>query len=229
MRHPGPIAGALLLAAAIGYAQPPPIPAEETLRYTINWPSGLSLGEGLLNAARSGDRWTFSLTLDAALPGFAVSDRYRSVANAGLCALEAEKDATHGKRRTRERTVFNHRRGIARRVTLKGGKSEIPIDECARDALGFLFHLRRELAHGRVPPPQTVLFGAPYHVRLEYEGAQVVTVNEKPYEADRVVIYGKGPASKFNFEIFFGRDAARTPLVVRVPFAVGIFSMELAR
>lgn len=229
MKHPGPIAGALLLAAATCAAQPPSIPAEETLRYTINWPSGLSLGEGVLEAGRSGGRWNFSLTLDAALPGFAISDRYRGAANDDLCALEAEKDAAHGPRKTREKTAFDYRRGVARRATVGGGKSEIPIGTCARDALGFIFHVRRELAHGRVPPPQTVLFGAPYQVRLEYTGAQVVPVNEKKHEADRVLVYCKGPASKLNFEIFFGRDAARTPLVVRVPFAIGTFSMELAQ
>jgi hypothetical protein len=29
--------------------------------------------------------------------------------------------------------------------------------------------------------------------------------------------------------MFFARDAARTPLVIRVPLSVGTFSMELVR
>ena len=40
----------------------------ETLRYSINWPSGLSLGEGQLSSTRTksseGDRWEFSLNLE---------------------------------------------------------------------------------------------------------------------------------------------------------------------
>jgi hypothetical protein len=39
----------------------------------------------------------------------------------------------------------------------------------------------------------------------------------------------KGPASEITFEMFFARDAARTPLVIRVPLTLGTFSMELAR
>lgn len=229
MTRPGPIAVWLLLAAACA-AQPPSIPVHEDLDYTINWPSGLGLGEGRLEARRSADRWTFTLSLDAALPGFAVSDRYRSSTSLDFCALEAEKDSAHGPRKTREKTTFDYNRGIARRVTAGGGgKTEIPIGGCARDALGFLFHVRSELAHGRVPPPQTVLFGAAYRVRVEYGGAQDIQVNEKNHQADRVTVFCKGPASDVAFEIFFGRDAARTPLLVRAPFAVGTLSMELAR
>lgn len=219
---------ALLLAAAAA-AQPGAFPASEKLEYTVNWPSGLSLGDGRLEARRSGEGWEFAFSLDAAVPGFAVSDRYRSVVSGGLCAVEAGKDSTHGPRKTREKTTFDYGKQVARRATAGGGKSEVPIGACARDALGFLFHLRRELGQGRVPPPQTVLFGAPYQVRLEYTGAQTISVNEKRTEADRIVVYCKGPASDFNFEIFFARDAARTPLAVRAPLALGTFSMELAQ
>lgn len=232
MMRPGPICGILLVAAAACCAAQSPagFPAvDEKLDYTVNWPSGLSLGDGRLEARRSGDGWEFVLSLDAAVPGFAASDRYRSIVSGDLCAVEAEKDATHGRRRSREKTTFDYRRNVARRATVGGGKTEIPITGCARDALGFLFHVRRELGQGRVPPPQTVLFGSPYQVRLEYAGVQTVPVNEKKQQADRLVVYLKGPASDLNFEIFFSRDATRTPLVVRVPFSLGTFSMELAR
>lgn len=219
-----------ILMAASAAAQPGAFPAaDEKLEYTVNWPSGLSLGDGRLEARRAGDGWEFHFALDAAVPGFAVADRYRSAVSADLCAVEAEKDATHGRRKTREKTTFDYNKSIARRATAGGGKSEVPIGACARDALGFIFHVRRELGQGRVPPPQAVLFGSPYQVRLEYTGAQTVPVNEKRTQADRVVVYCKGPASDFNFEIFFGRDPARTPLVVRVPLALGTFSMELAQ
>ena len=227
----GLIRGWLAVAAVgLAYAAPPTwFPgADETLSYTVNWPSGLSLGEGRLSARQAGDKWEFDFSLDAAVPGFAVSDRYRSLATADFCSLEFDKDATHGRRKSKEKTTFDYRKGTARRATVGGGKTEIPIGGCARDALDFVFWVRRELSQGRVPPPQTVLFGSSYQVRLEYGGVQTVAVNDKRREADRVAVYSKGPASELNFEVFFARDPARTPLVVRVPFALGIFSMELA-
>jgi hypothetical protein len=46
---------------------------------------------------------------------------------------------------------------------------------------------------------------------------------------DRVVVYVKGPKSDFSFETYYARDAARTPLLVKVPFSAGTFSMELVR
>jgi hypothetical protein len=228
-----PIAGAVIFAwAALASGAPPesgfPF-ADETLRYAVNWPSGLSLGEAHMRATHASGRWEFQLGLDAAVPGFAVLDRYRSAASGELCSLEFEKDVAHGRRKTREKTVFDYQKRIARRATAGGGKSESPIAECARDALGFLYYTRREMGQGRMPSPQTAWFGAAYQVRLEYSGAQAVSVNEKRMQADRVVVYIKGPASEASFEIFFARDAARTPLVIRAPLALGVFSMELVR
>jgi hypothetical protein len=64
---------------------------------------------------------------------------------------------------------------------------------------------------------------------MEYAGAQDVVLNDKRRQADRVVVYLKGPASDSSVEIFFDRDPARTPLIIRAPFALGTFSMELVR
>ena len=89
--------------------------------------------------------------------------------------------------------------------------------------------LRRELAQGRVPRQETVLFGAPYSARMEYTGAQEITLDNKRRQADRVVVYFKGPASDSSLEIFFDRDPARTPLIVKAAVSLGTFSMELVR
>jgi hypothetical protein len=202
---------------------------QESLDYTINWPSGLSLGEGHLVAKKAPDRWEFTLDLNADIPALTVKDHYHSVANGKLCSVELQKETVHGPRTTRETETFDASRGVARRVTLNGGKSEVPINACARDALTFLYYARQELAQGRVPPPQTVFFGGEYTVRMEYTGAQTVAVNERREQADRVSVSFKGKASDLVFEIFFARDAARTPLVFRVPFSLGTFSMELVR
>lgn len=202
--------------------------ADESLHYTVNWPSGLSLGEGRLEARHTGQQWEFEFVLDAAVPGFSVADRYRSVANADLCSEQFDKNTLHGRRKAAEKTVFDYRKGQARRSTVGGGKTEFPISGCEHDALDFLFFARKELAQGRLPSAQSVRMGAPYQVRLEYTGLQTVSVNEKKLQADRIVVYAKGPASTLSFEIFFSRDAARTPVMVRAPFSLGTFSMELA-
>jgi hypothetical protein len=46
---------------------------------------------------------------------------------------------------------------------------------------------------------------------------------------DHIQASVKGPKSDWSFEIFFARDAARTPLLIRVPFTLGSFSLELIR
>ncbi len=202
--------------------------AAESLEYTVNWPSGLSLGEARMQAGRSGEEWRFELALDAALPGFAITDSFRSTAAGDFCSREFFRESVHGKRKTNEKTTYDESRGVAVRETVGGGKSELEIPSCARDGLAFLYFMRNELAQGRLPAPQTVYFGGPYRLQVEYGGTQSVRANDRPYTADRIVASFKGPASSATFEMFFARDAARTPVIVRVPLPLGSFSMELA-
>jgi len=222
--------GELLLLAALQAAAAAEPGGEEALRYTVNWPSGLSLGEASLRARRAGERWELEFALEAAVPGFTVNDQYRSIAAEGFCSLELEKRFEHGNRRGHERTGFDAERGVAVRETLGGGgKSETPAPACPRDALAFLYYLRRELGQGRIPPPQEVFFGARYRVTFQYLGAQTVRVNEVPTEAERLRVSLKGPASEHSFEMFFSREPARIPVLVRVTLPLGLFSMELVR
>ena len=207
----------------------------ETLNYTVNWPTGLSLGEAHLSASRTqpsengSEQWAFKLTLDAAVPGFAVADRYQATASLDLCSATFNREVTHGTRKSVEHVNFDQHEGVAHRETEGGGKSDVPLSQCGRDALTFLYFARRELGQGRVPPHENIVFGGAYQVRLEYTGEQTVKANDKPFTADRVIATVKGPASENTFEMFFARDAARTPLVIRVPLSLGMFSLELAR
>jgi hypothetical protein len=212
------------------------VPQEESLRYNVNWPSGLSLGEAEIRAGKTkveaapGFQWEFSLRLEAAVPSFSVVDSHRSVATAELCVVELEKQAQRGKRNTKERTTFDATSGMATRETLEGGgKSEFSIPACARDALAFLYYVRRELSQGRIPPSQTIFFGAPYDVRLEYGGRQTLVAGGQRTEVDRIQVTAKGKVSDTVFEVFFALDPTRTPVLVRLPLAMGTFSMELAR
>jgi len=225
----------LVLFSAAGQTQSLLPFEEETLRYTVNWPSGLSLGEVEMHARRtkaaggSAERWEFTMKLDAAVPGFSVVDRYHSTASAQLCSLELEKDFTHGKRKAHEKTIFNPEARTATRQTLGGGgKAEFEIPACARDALTFLYFVRSELARGRVPPAQKIYFGAAYDIRLTYSGRQTLRLPEAVLETDRMAVSVKGPASDVSFEVFFGVDAARRLVLVRLPLQMGLFTMQLA-
>jgi hypothetical protein len=200
---------------------------DESLHYEVNWPSGLSLGDANLAAHRTGEKWDLTMSLDAAIPGFPIADRFHSLTDAAQCSSEFERATSHGKKKSSEKTTFDYKQGRA--IRQGGGRSEATIGSCARDALAFLYFARRELGQGRVPPQQDVFFGSAYSVRLEYTGAQTVTVAEKAAVTDRVVVSFRGPASNSTFEIFFARDAARTPLLVRVPSNLGNIIMELVR
>jgi hypothetical protein len=172
------------------------------------------------------------VAVDAGIPGYAVADKFRSSATADLCSLEMQRDLSHGGKKTSEKTTYDQKKGVAQRQTLVpagGGKSEINIPSCARDALAFAYFARRELGQGRVPPADKAFFGAAYSVRMDYTGAQTITVGDKPAVTDHLVVSMKGPKSDTSFEIFYARDAARTPLAIRVPVSVGTLSVELVR
>jgi hypothetical protein len=237
MKHFPPALVSFLFLSPVAIAQPAWSPAEETLTYSINWPSGLDVGEAVIQAVKTSapqdpqERWEFQFSLDAAVPGFTVTDRFRSVTTAELCSLEFERDTTHGKKSGKELTTFDPAAGSAIRQTLVpqgGGKSQLAAPACARDALTFLFYVRRELAEGRLPAPQTVFYGGLYQVRLEYGGRQKLKAGGEQVEADRLTATVKGAASDTTLEIFFARDRTRRPVLARVPLSSGAFTMELA-
>jgi len=89
--------------------------------------------------------------------------------------------------------------------------------------------VRHELGQGRLPAAQTVYFGAPYQVRLEFAGTQAIRMGDKNVEADRLKASAKGPSSEISFEIFFLKDTGRTPALVRVPLSLATFTMELVK
>ena len=202
-------------------------PRSEQFRYQLNWPSGISLGEGQLKAIETEGVWKLELTLEAAIPGFQVVDRFNSTLNAGFCSLEFERDFVHGPRKSKEKTSFDLQESRAKRKTEGGGTSEIATSACPHDALGFLFFARQELIAGRVPQLQPVYAGGAYQLRMELMGTQAITIGGAVVNADCYRITTKGAASNATFEVLFAKDQFRTPLLVRVPFALGTFTMEL--
>jgi hypothetical protein len=221
----------LLLACPLLAAAPAPsgFPfSDEALTYNIVWPSGLSLGEARLSAKQTDANWAFSLSIDASAPGYEVKDSYRSLSGPGLCSTEFNRETLHGVKRASEKTSIAD--GKAVRQTVGGGKSEFAVPNCAHDALNYLFFVRRELGQGKVPPSETIIFGAGYRLDLQYTGEQSLTVGNASAKADRVFCsVTVRDNQKYQFEVYFARDAARTPLLIRAPFALGAISMELVR
>ena len=229
------VASLMTLAVAAPPVGPPSFD-NELLRYNITWPSGLSLGEAALSASSSKpapdapQRLHLQFDVDAGIPGFSVTDRYRSEAAGEFCSTEFARTTIHGKKKTDEKTTFDPHNGTATRETVGGGRSELKAAACSRDALTFLYYVRRELSEGRMPAPQTIFLGAPYDVRLEFHGTESIRIGDKPVEADRFAASVKGPASSIAFDIYFLKDRARTPALVRVLLAMGTtFSMELVK
>jgi hypothetical protein len=202
--------------------------ADEDLSYSINWPSGLGLGESHIHAKHIGADWKFDLTLEAGIPGFQVKDLYSSVASSAFCSSTFHRGISHGSKKTEENETIDA--AVAKRTTLSGGgDSMIAVPDCVKDALDFLFYARRELGQGRVPTSQSILLGGLYPIRLDYVGEQSVKIGDQPTISDKLICTVKTASSEIKFEVYFARDAARTPLLVKVPFAMGTFSMELVR
>jgi hypothetical protein len=209
----------------------------EVLHYTINWPSGLSLGEATLSSERTGEGtastpgWEFDLNVDASVPGFAIRDQYHSTANIDFCSEQLDKKASRGARKTQERVTFDPHKTIAIREGVKGdktgGRAELSVPTCARDALTLLQFVRKELAQGRLPAQQPAILGASYQVRLEYLGNTPVRLGNQQIDADRFRTSIKGPASDLTVELYFARDAIRTPVMLKIPLSLATFSVEL--
>ena len=224
------VTGPLLLVALAAAAAPvaeTTLP-NESLRYSVNWPTGVSLGEAQLSASSSGGHLHFSLDLDASAPAFTVSDRFRSDASGSFCSSDFDKSTSHGSKKTKEKETFDSANGTVTRGS-GDGQSQMNASPCSKDALTFLYFLRHELSQGRVPPQETVYFGAPYEVRLSSAGTENIKRGALSVDAERINVDVTGPSSSISFEMVFLKDPARTLALVRVPLTLGKFSMELLK
>jgi len=204
----------------------------ETLRYNVNYASGLSLGELTLSASKSDGGWSFSADLDIGVPGLPIRDKYTASMGGDYCSVEMTRDIVRGTKKNNEKITFDQKGGHVLRQTtfpLGGGKTEFSADNCAKDALAFLYFARKELGQGRVPPAGKLYFGGEYSARMDYTGAQTIQHGGKPTVTDHLNVSIKGKSADIKFEMFFARDAARTPLLIKIPVSVGSLAVELAR
>jgi hypothetical protein len=211
----------------------------ETLKYNVKWPGGLTRGEVTLSAQQTGGGWTFHMSTNVDVPIVPIADRYQSSAvGMDLCSTKLERAISRGKKKVNEQTEFDQKAGTAERRTLVaatadkpagGGRSEMQFVGCGRDALTFQYLTRREMGQGRMPAAGKVFFGSGYDVAAVYTGAMEIPIGGKQTTTDHVNVSVKGPASDFTIEIFYARDPARTPLLIKIPVAIGTVSLELVR
>ncbi len=207
--------------------------AGESLRYSISWSTGLSLGEASFSTdnldAQSAAQRKLEFRLEASIPGFAVVDEFKSLTSGAYCSAQFDKNLQHGKRNTKETLSFDQAAKKLERKTEKGGKSEIAISDCAKDALAWIYFFRQELRNGRLPAPGPAYFGAAYQLDIKHAGVTNIPIGGAQEQADRFQVNIKGPASQHSIEVFIGKDAARTPLLFKVPLPLGSFNMEILR
>lgn len=221
----------IVWATGLGVAETLPFENGERLRYEVVWPSGLGLGEAEFQAQTRASGWDFELTLKASLPTLEINDSYRSFTDSELCSQEFEKAILHGGKTANEKLVFDQQAHQVERETMTpagpGGKSTLTAPPCAKDALAFLYFLRQSLMLGRIPPPDDFYFGAGYLVSLTFAETLQLPTPRGEQEADKILVDITGPSSHHNFEVYFAKNTARTPLLVRVPFSIGAFSLKL--
>lgn len=228
MRRLPALAAVVVLLSAPGFSQAPPFVHDESLVYEVTWPSGLSLGEAQFKAIKDGEGWSFEAVIRAALPTMDINDKYRSRTDAELCSKELIKKVRHGEKKLDESVTYDQKNLKARRsIAGAAGLEEVDIPPCGRDGLAFLYYLRSELAAGRVPPPDDLNFGPQYQVVATYAESIEVEAAGKRSMTDRMLVDLTGPNSQRSFEIFVGKDKARTPLLMRIPFDLGTFSLKL--
>lgn len=206
-----------------------PFPAHEELAYSIAWPSGLAVGTAELRARHTDPGWRFEMKIRASVPKIELDHAFVSRTDGLLCSLEFEKHIRHGPKRAHEILRFGE--GTLYRTNLEASEraapGTVPIADCARDALATMYSLRRDLAAGRIPPPEEIYFGAAYRLQLEYKQTRWLAWNAERRLADEIGIDVRGPDSHHVFSAFFGRDAERTPLLFVVELEDGPFTIKL--
>lgn len=225
------VTGVLALTGMAVAETTPPAPFKngETLRYDIVWPSGLRLGEAQFSANSNQAGWAFAASLSANLPALTIEDKYSSKTDFALCSTSFKKTIAHGSRKQNEEVEFHQSENQALRRNLADGTTQnLLVPPCARDALTYLYYLRQELAQGRVPPPDDFNFGTQLQLSVSYVETREIEVSGRHQPADRLLVDVAGGEEPINIEIFLGKDEARTPLLIRVPFELGTFSLKLA-
>ena len=209
----------------------PPLASGERLTFNLLWSSGISLGEGFLEASRVGEQIRLEARVVAELPQYRISYTFTSLTDEQLCSIRFSETLREGKRVRETSFEFDQKMHLVRR-TRSGETMERPIPACARDPLALLYHFRQQLAFQQVPigTPDAVgafSLGGDYSVRYEAVTPETVKLGSKQWEGDRFLITARGSSSEHSFEVWIRPDSSRTPVAIRVPLSLATFSAVL--
>lgn len=221
------MAGGDLRGAAAQEAAPafPPFQHGETLRYRLQWPSGINLGEATFRVSPAGKELHLELIVEATLPQYTLRDSFSAVATLeDLCSVQFHQKIAEGERRWEESIEFDP---STRQATRTRGKetTTFAVPECPRDPLTFLYYFRRQLAAGLRVASGAVQLGSSVAVHMEPGDRETAAGQTKP--VDRYVVTYTGPKSSKTFQLWLSTDAARAPVRIRVPFPLAEFTAEL--
>ena len=122
-----------------------------TLHYNINWPSGLSLGEGDLIASVRRRGLVIFVQSGRCSSGIHSFEAAKSTATATGLLNRVDKDVHARQAEGEEKTTFDSAKIDCHAQNESGRQVGTYPPPCAKDALGFPFLLRHELASGRLP------------------------------------------------------------------------------
>jgi len=208
-------------------AQQVAAPAPESLKFRLLWPSGLALGEGVLASSMPSGQVRLTFTVEVELPTFRLSASFTSVATqTDLCSLQYHRNATEGAKVVEESIEFDQTSHQAHR-TFGGETSALSIPNCARDPLVFLYYFRRQLAAGKPADVSTFFAGTGSSLEIKPAGTETVSVGGVKRNAEKFLVTYRRPRRETTFELWTAADAARTPLLIRLPSSLATFSAEL--
>ena len=201
----------------------------EQLRYSVDWPSGLSAGTAEFEARFLDPGWRFEATLRASHPKSEIDDRFISETDGQLCSRRFEKHIRHGRKRASELLRFGLQQ--LERTNLERLGEEQPgskaVRSCAQDALAFLYFVRAELAAGRIPPTATVHFGAGYNLQLEHAQERWLLWEGERRLVDEIHVSVRGPQAQHALSVYFDRSEHRVPVLFGLTLDATNFTMRL--
>lgn len=219
------------LSAQSAWSSWPPLASGERLIFNLLWPSGITLGEAVLEASGTDQGIRLEATVAADLPQYRIAYTFTSLIDEQLCSIRFSETLREGKNARETSFEFDQRNHLVRR-TRAGQTTESPIPACARDPLALLYHFRKQLAFNQLPVGTLEAVGAfhlgeDYSVRYEPITPETVKLGTKQWEGDRFLVTARGSDGDHSFEMWVRPDTSRTPVAIRVPFSLATFSAEL--
>ncbi|MBI3894572.1 MAG: DUF3108 domain-containing protein [Acidobacteria bacterium] len=205
-----------------------PLTSGERLTYRLLWPSGLNLGEAILEASPSATETHFQMTVEISLPQYVLRHSSSSVAaGEGLCSLQFREDVDDGTKKWWEETIEFDQVAHEAHRTRNGQTTTDSIPECAQDPITFLYYFRSRLAEGKPSDSGTLYRGGSFTVRVRAAGSETVPFRGQQRPTEKFVVTYPSQNQEMTFELWLSTDAERLPLRMRVPSPLAVFTAEL--